>query len=121
MQTVHTHGREGQSPAYPSPPRGSLRRGRYYPKHSDTRFINCLKQLIREFCESLPADRLLQGNECTLADALSNDRPQRTYTEQSTGAKLTYGSSLTVLAHFTACLVSRNFLHSIEDLRGAAP
>ena len=64
---------------------------------------------MRRFCESLPADRLLQGNNCSLEDALSTERFHRTYTEPSTGAKLTYNSSLTVVAHFVGCLVGQAF------------
>ena len=76
---------------------------------------------MRKFCESLPADRLLQGNDCSLDDALSRERFHRTYTEPSTGAKLTYNSSLTVIAHFVGCLVSHS-VHSIlvkANSRGA--
>ncbi len=60
---------------------------------------------MRRFCESLPADRLLQGNDCDLDDALVKERLLRTYTEVETGAKLTYGSSMAVLGHFVGCLV----------------
>lgn len=67
---------------------------------------------MRKFCESLPADRLLQGNDCSLDDALSTERFHRSYTEPSTGAKLTYNSSLTVVAHFVGSLVSHD-IHSI--------
>lgn len=60
---------------------------------------------MRRFCESLPADRLLQGNDCDLEGALAKQHLWRSYTEPETGAKLTYGSSLAVLAHFVGCLV----------------
>lgn len=61
---------------------------------------------MRNFCESLPADRLLQGNDCDLDSALIKERHLRSYTEAETGAKLTYGSSMAVLGHFVGCLVS---------------
>lgn len=60
---------------------------------------------MRQFCEALPADRLLQGNDCNLEGALAEERLLRTFTEPLTGAKLTYSSSLPVLAHFVGCLV----------------
>ena len=60
---------------------------------------------MREFCESLPSDRLLLGNDCDLDGLITAERSQKSYTEHSTGAKLTYNSSLAVLAHFVDCLV----------------
>lgn len=65
----------------------------------------CLQEVMRQFCEALPADRLLQGNDCNLEGALAEERLLRTFTEPLTGAKLTYSSSLPVLAHFVGCLV----------------
>lgn len=64
-----------------------------------------LQEVMRQFCEALPADRLLQGSDCSLEGALANERLLRTFTEPLTGAKLTYSSSLPVLAHFVGCLV----------------
>ena len=64
------------------------------------------EQIMRRFCEALPADRLLQGDESSLGTALVKERHQRKYVVPETGAKLTYASSLVVLAHFAACLVS---------------
>ena len=61
---------------------------------------------MRDFCESLPSDRLLLGNDCDLDGLITAERSQKSYTEDSTGAKLTYNSSLAVLAHFVDCLVS---------------
>lgn len=61
---------------------------------------------MRSFCEALPKDRLLEGGECSLEDTLAIEKNRRTYTDPATGAKLTYGSSLVVLAHFVGCLVS---------------
>ena len=58
------------------------------------------ERLMRQFCEALPADRKLKGNDFDLDEALAKHRSQRSFVEPSTGAKLTYGSSLTVLANF---------------------
>ena len=61
---------------------------------------------MRKFCEALPADRLLQGNDCKLEAALVKEKSHRKYIDPETGATLTYASSLVVLAHFVGCLVS---------------
>ena len=59
---------------------------------------------MRQFCEALPEDRLLNGNDIKLETALSKERGQQRYIDPETGATLTYNSSLVVLAHFVACL-----------------
>ena len=61
---------------------------------------------MRKFCEALPADRLLQGNDCNLEEALAMEKSHRKYVDPESGATLTYASSLVVLAHFVGCLVS---------------
>ena len=61
---------------------------------------------MRQFCAALPADRLLQGNDCDLHKVLAKEMNMRKYTDPETGAKLTYSSSLVVLSHFLSCLVS---------------
>lgn len=66
------------------------------------------EEIMRNFCEALPADRLLQGNDADLDATLSKEKKMRKYIEPSTGAVLTYGSSLVVLAHFVGCLPERN-------------
>ena len=61
---------------------------------------------MRRFCEALPADRLLQGNDCDLEDALKKERQHmKKYVVEDTKATLTYSSSLVVLAHYVGCLV----------------
>ncbi|KAL1640518.1 Dicer-like protein 1 [Diplodia intermedia] len=62
------------------------------------------ERLMRQFCEALPEDRLLKGNDADLDELMLDCKGSRRYTEPSTGAKLTYDSSLSVLAHFTAAL-----------------
>ncbi|KAL8687466.1 MAG: hypothetical protein Q9218_006367 [Villophora microphyllina] len=64
--------------------------------------------VLRLFCEALPADRLLQGNDANLEDALIKEKLLRTFVEPTSGAKLTYASSLVVLNHFVSCVVSDN-------------
>lgn len=60
---------------------------------------------MRRFCEALPADRLLQGNDCDLDSALAKEKSMRRYMVDETGATLTYTSSLVVLAHYVSSLV----------------
>lgn len=62
------------------------------------------ERLMRQFCEALPEDRLLKGNDADLDDFILTGKGFRTYTEPTTRAKLTYDSSLSVLAHFTAAV-----------------
>ena len=68
------------------------------------RDVHAGEAVLKRFCEALPADRLLQGNDCDLEDALAKERSHRTYTELETKAKLTYRSALDVLAHFVCSL-----------------
>jgi endoribonuclease Dicer len=60
--------------------------------------------IMRVWCETLPADRTLRGNDF---DWEINDKKHgRIFTHPVTGAKLTYSASLVVLSHFTSSLVS---------------
>lgn len=61
---------------------------------------------MRNFCQSLPEDRLLKGNDCDLKSILETEEGKRTYTISSTGAKLTYSSATAVLARYASSLVS---------------
>lgn len=72
-----------------------------------TRAIADAKQVVmRNFCEALPADRLLQGNDYKLETELVKEKSYRKYVDPESGATLTYASSLVVLTHFVGCLVS---------------
>ncbi|OJD36494.1 dicer-like protein 1 [Diplodia corticola] len=62
------------------------------------------ERVMRQFCEALPEDRLLKGNDADLDELMQDRKDFRRYTEPSTGANLTYDSSLSVIAHFTASL-----------------
>ena len=59
------------------------------------------EKAMRAFCEALPQDRLLQSYDF---DIPAVEKTYRSYTEPSTGAKLTYYSSLIVLAQYVAAL-----------------
>ncbi|KAL9613891.1 MAG: hypothetical protein Q9167_001569 [Letrouitia subvulpina] len=60
--------------------------------------------VMRRFCEALPADRLLQGNDYNFEGALAREGKLRKYIDPESGATLTYASSLAILAHFVSCL-----------------
>ncbi|KAI0432759.1 hypothetical protein F5Y09DRAFT_353064 [Xylaria sp. FL1042] len=59
---------------------------------------------LREFCDMLPEDRLITGCDYDIEYHLSKERSHRVYKVPSTGAKLTYKSSVTVLANFVSSL-----------------
>ena len=82
-------------------------KARYYECVDGPRITaNAKKAVMRKFCEALPADRLLQGNDCNLEAALVREKSHRKYVDPESGATLTYASSLVVLGHFVGCLVS---------------
>jgi endoribonuclease Dicer len=59
---------------------------------------------LRVFCEALPEDRKLTGNDLDMEYFLRKEKGQRKYTVPETGATLTYSSALGCLANFTARL-----------------
>ena len=75
--------------------------------------------VMRRFCEALPADRLLQGNDYDIESALAKERGHRKYVDLESGATLTYASSLPVLAHFASYLPdtysSPTYVIRVED------
>ncbi|KAL8932688.1 MAG: hypothetical protein Q9216_006725, partial [Gyalolechia sp. 2 TL-2023] len=90
-------------------------------RHAESRYIHMVEEhnqwhfqairdvrqgedVMRKFCESLPADRLLQGNDSNLGAVLEKEKNLRVFVDPESGAKLTYASSLAVLAHFVSCL-----------------
>lgn len=82
-------------------------KAKYFDRVIEPRAMANTKQAVmRNFCEALPADRLLQGNDYKLEAALVKEKSYRKYVDPETGATLTYASSLVVLAHFVGCLVS---------------
>ncbi|KAL2070203.1 hypothetical protein VTL71DRAFT_13229 [Oculimacula yallundae] len=63
--------------------------------------------ILKRFCESLPEDRLLTGNDIDMDHFLAKEKSHRVY-KTSTGAKLTYKMSLMVLANFVDSLEHGN-------------
>ena len=75
------------------------------PSHRETLLsVRQSERVMRNFCQNLPSDRLLDDFEESTAWKMEKGRPA--YTDPKTGAKLTYGSSLGVVAHFVATLPS---------------
>lgn len=60
---------------------------------------------MKNFCETLPQDRLLHGYDHDVKSVIKDEK-QRTYTIPSTGAKLTYRHALHILDRYAASLVS---------------
>ncbi|KAI1108951.1 hypothetical protein F5Y14DRAFT_55076 [Nemania sp. NC0429] len=70
---------------------------------------------LREFCKLLPEDRLITGCDYDIEYHLSKERSHRIYKVPSTGATLTYRSSITVLASFVSSLP-----HPADSIRNTA-
>ncbi|RJE23589.1 hypothetical protein PHISCL_04089 [Aspergillus sclerotialis] len=62
------------------------------------------ERVMRNFCEALPEDRILQGNDNDLESILQSEERKRTYKVSSTGAKLTYRSATSILARYASSL-----------------
>ncbi|KAI2626207.1 hypothetical protein GGS21DRAFT_530579 [Xylaria nigripes] len=59
---------------------------------------------LREFCETLPEDRLITGADYDIDYHLSKEKNHPKYKVPSTGALLTYRSSISVLTNFVSSL-----------------
>lgn len=62
------------------------------------------EETLRKFCEAIPEDRRLTGNNFNMDYFLRKEKNQRQYTVPETGAKLNYKQSLVCLAAFVASL-----------------
>ncbi|KAL4872672.1 hypothetical protein BDV12DRAFT_210544 [Aspergillus spectabilis] len=61
------------------------------------------ERIMQIFCESLPEDRILKGNDVDL-DSSYSEEVERAYTIKSSGARLTHHSALSVLARYASSL-----------------
>ncbi|ODH53084.1 hypothetical protein GX48_00618 [Paracoccidioides brasiliensis] len=82
------------------------------------------ENIMRQFCESLPEDRIIRGASDELDKFLYKERCRKTFTVPSTGSKLTYNSALAVLAHYASSLQYENEMSTrvnyfIHRIRGA--
>ncbi|KAF2682135.1 hypothetical protein K458DRAFT_342502 [Lentithecium fluviatile CBS 122367] len=64
------------------------------------------EEVMRNFCAGLPQDRFLDKLDFDVGNLRDNDG--EVYIDPESGAKLTYRSSLSVLAHFVASIPSPN-------------
>ncbi|KAJ5654049.1 hypothetical protein N7490_001052 [Penicillium lividum] len=62
------------------------------------------ESLMQLFCNALPRDRLLLGDEIDITQVLEREEGKRTYTIQATGAKLTYPHATNILSRYAASL-----------------
>lgn len=65
---------------------------------------------MKNFCNLLPEDRKLHGDDYDLGVLVHEENRKRTYTITSTGAMLTYRHAIGVLARFASSLVRVNLL-----------
>ena len=59
---------------------------------------------MRAFCQSLPEDRRLVGNDDTLEEITSKEKNLPVYIDSESGAKLTFGNALNFLATFVSAI-----------------
>jgi endoribonuclease Dicer len=69
------------------------------------------EEVMRNFCQSLPDDRLLDNLHATHK---VDDNTGEVYIEPTTGAKLTFSSAMMVVAHYVGTLVSSGKPTKIE-------
>ncbi|KUI56844.1 Dicer-like protein 1 [Cytospora mali] len=58
------------------------------------------ENLLRQVCDAVPEDRQLKGSDFDMEYYLRKERNQRQYTIKSSGAKITYKNSMSVLGDF---------------------
>ncbi|EMC91542.1 hypothetical protein BAUCODRAFT_570103 [Baudoinia panamericana UAMH 10762] len=66
--------------------------------------VRAQERAMRRFCQLLPENRRLYGNEGILETLMTKEKALRTYIEESTGTKLTYGNALVCLANFISSI-----------------
>ncbi|KAL9090003.1 MAG: hypothetical protein Q9165_005532 [Trypethelium subeluteriae] len=68
------------------------------------RFVRTAEGTMRQFCRSLPADRLMDESEEDSKRHLNDLSRQKVYEHPESKARLSYKSSLVILAHFVSTL-----------------
>ncbi|KAK3678102.1 Dicer-like protein 1 [Recurvomyces mirabilis] len=73
--------------------------------HSETlNQVRYQERVMRTFCQALPEDRRLEGNEERLDEMMAKEKSNRIYVDPDSGAKLTYGNALFYLANFVSAI-----------------
>lgn len=66
--------------------------------------VRAAEGIMRKFCQSLPADRLL--NSWEPENFMDEEGSDRVYIEPESGAKLTFTSAMQIVGHYVGSLVS---------------
>lgn len=61
---------------------------------------------MKSFCEALPQDRILHGNDNDMDYILQQGESEKTRIDPETGAKLTSRSATAILSRYVSSLVS---------------
>ncbi|KAK3044479.1 hypothetical protein LTS18_001185, partial [Coniosporium uncinatum] len=73
-----------------------------YSQYQTLDYVRKAEFEMKDFCQSLPEDRLLHGYDDD--EEPFNEQKYPSYTDPQTGARLSFGSCLAVLAHFVSSL-----------------
>jgi endoribonuclease Dicer len=60
--------------------------------------------MMKNFCQALPEDRCIMGNEDALDSIMDKEKGLKVYVDKTTGAKLTFGNALVTLANFVTAI-----------------
>ncbi|GES59863.1 dicer-like protein 1 [Aspergillus terreus] len=70
--------------------------------------VNDAEKIMQSFCQLLPEDRILHGNDDDTDAVLNQEEWEEPYTLPSTAARLTHHSAITVLARYASSLQYEN-------------
>ncbi|KAM0713166.1 hypothetical protein Q7P35_000618 [Cladosporium inversicolor] len=62
------------------------------------------EETMKRFCQALPEDRCITGNEDALDAIMDKEKGLKVFVDKTTGAKLTYGNALVILANFVTVI-----------------
>jgi endoribonuclease Dicer len=62
------------------------------------------EERMKRFCQALPEDRCMTGNEDALDTIMEKEKGLKVFVDKATGAKLTYGNALVTLANFVTAI-----------------
>ena len=62
------------------------------------------EERMKRFCQALPEDRCITGNEDALDTIMDKDKGLKVFVDKITGARLTYGNALVILANFVTAI-----------------
>lgn len=62
------------------------------------------EERMKKFCQALPEDRCIMGNEDALDAIMDKEKGLKVFVDKMTGARLTYGNALVILANFVTAI-----------------